>query len=227
MSAPTSDPRGRRAATEALIAELAGDLRPVRRAWSPRLRFAVWIAAQAAIVLAAAWILGLRPDVGEKIRQPEYAAVLALLFVTGAASALLALLAAVPGREPRRIGALLAPGVAMALLAAAFWDQPAVAEPAAAFVSHGWPCAARAIAAALVPLVALLAAVARGATFAPGLAGVLAGAAGFLVSAAVLRLACPLDERWHLLVWHLFPVVAGLAASIALGAAWLSRWRRD
>ena len=47
-----------------------------------------------------------------------------------------------------------------------------------------------------------------------------------VAAAAALQLVCPHDERWHLLVWHLGPVALGLVTSAALGAIWLSRWRR-
>ena len=68
--------------------------------------------------------------------------------------------------------------------------------------------------------------VGRGATLVPALAGLLAGAASLLLAAVAVRLACPLDERWHLLLFHLAPVVIGAALSLALGRAWLARWRR-
>ena len=132
------------------------------------------------------------------------------------ASALLALLAAVPGREPERalpIGASVAMVAAIATLHASAPASPL----GSAAVLEGWPCAARTLAVAAVPWVILLLAVRRGATIVPARAGLLAGAATLLVAAAVIRVVCPSDERWHLLVFHLGPVVLGIMASLAMG----------
>lgn len=223
----TRHPRAeQRPSTEDLISRLADEARPVRRIWSPGIRLAIWLGILGVIIVAACSMIGLRPDAPEKLGQVSFVAQIAVLLMVAVASAALALRAAVPGQEPP-VG--VSAGVIVLVLGALAADYAQHQAPridAAQFVAMGWSCALATIVVAAVPLLVLLGAVRRGATFTPGLAGVLAGAAAFFAAAAALRLVCPLDERWHLLVWHLGPVALGLAGSLGLGTLWLSRWRR-
>lgn len=220
----SADPR---LSTEALISRLAGDARPVQRVWPPRARLLVWLALVSAVMLLAAIAIGFRSDIVAKLGEASFSTEIILLLAIGLANAALALLAAVPGREPARAVALGSFVVAILGLGAAYASEPAapMLHPAPPFVAMGWPCAARTLAIAAVPWVVLLIAVRRGATLVPGLAGLLAGSGSFFVAAAALRMACPMDEARHLVVWHLGPVILGVAVSLALGWAWLSRWR--
>jgi hypothetical protein len=217
MTAGPGAPRS----TDALIARLTADVVPVRRSWPPRARFALWLAVAAAALGAALALLGLRPDVGARLAGllgPE----IALLLAVGVADALLALLAAVPGREPSPAlaAASLAGLVALAVL---YGLEPAIASTGHR-AADGWPCAVRTLAVAAVPWVVLLVAVRRGATLVPVRAGLLAAIGAYFVAAAALRLVCPLDAREHLLLWHLGPVLLGLVASLLVGRSWLARW---
>jgi hypothetical protein len=204
-----------------LIARLSDDLRPVRRIPSPARAFVVWLVFAAAILLGALALLGLRPEVATHLAGalgPE----VVLLLVVGTTSALLAFLAAIPGREPG--AAIAAAAVAcLAVLAAAYALGPSL--PSEAALTAGWQCAARTIVVALAPWLLLLVALRRGATLVPARAGVLAAVAAFFVAAAVLRLVCPQDAREHLLLWHLGPVALGLMLSWLIGRSWLGRWR--
>lgn len=208
--------------TDDLIARLSDDLRPVRRLPSPARAFVLWLLLTAAILLGALALLGLRPELAPRLAGALGQEVVLLLAV-GTVSGLLAFLAAIPGRESRP--AVVAAVVAgLAVLAAAYAVGPPL--PAGQSVAAGWRCGARTIAVALAPWLVLLAALRRGATLAPGRAGVLAAIAAFFVAAAVLRLVCPQDAREHLLLWHLGPVVLGLALSWLLGRSLLGRWQR-
>jgi len=40
-----------------------------------------------------------------------------------------------------------------------------------------------------------------------------------------MRLAYPMDERLHLLVWWALPAAGGVALSAMAGIIWLGRWR--
>jgi len=96
------------------------------------------------------------------------------------------------------------------------------------FIHHGWPYLARIGALAALPLAALVAAVARGMPPAPWLAGALAAGASFVLAAVGLRLACPIDESLHLLVWHGGAAAGGMMIASLFGAVWLARrsqWR--
>lgn len=208
--------------TAALIARLTAEVRPVRRSWPPSARFLGWLALELVVLGAALAVLGFRPGLAHDlggVLGPEVALLLGLGLVNG----LLALLAAVPGREPSP--ALAAASViGLAGLAVVYACGPAIAQSGHRF-GAGWPCAARTIAVAALPWLALLVVVRRGATLVPAQAGLLAASAAFFVSAAALRLVCPLDAREHLLVWHMGPVALGLVASLVIGRRWLARWR--
>jgi hypothetical protein len=98
-------------------------------------------------------------------------------------------------------------------------------EPAApgATLFAGVRCAACIALFGIVPWLALVAAVARGVPLDARGAGVYVGAAAFLIGAAAVRLACPVDDGHHLLVWHVVPVVAWTAISALATAAWFAR----
>jgi hypothetical protein len=138
----------------------------------------------------------------------------------------LALRAAVPGRTASRRARLGA--AALAALPIAFWlgASPTEAElPLRLFVERGIHCAELTMALALLPSLALLWAVGRGASLAPRCTGAWAGGAGFLTGYLLMRILCPLNDPIHLMVWHVGPVALGIGACAALGSWWLARWR--
>jgi len=212
--------------TDTLIARLVAGAKPVRRLSPVPARLALWLAVQSALLIAAVLMLGLRPDLAAKLRALPFDSELVLLAVAGLASAVLALRAAVPGREPAR--ALVAGAFAVVLIgiATGFAAEPSLGQALARTVAMGWPCAVKTLAVAALPWLVLMVAVRRGATLVPGLAGLLGGGATLCLAALAVRVTCPLDERWHLLGFHLGPVALGAALSLALGVAWLARWRR-
>jgi hypothetical protein len=220
---PTSEREG---SVAALIARLSSDLAPVRPCWPARLRLLAWLAVEVLVVaLAVAW-MGARADLTAKLEEAGFAVQVAGLVSAGVAFAALALLAAIPGRAPRRAPAIAALAVFFAAVGVGFGAEPSLAENVGRFAELGWSCAALTIAFAAVPWVALFAAQRRGAPLEPAIAGALAGAASLALAAAALRAVCARDERWHLLVWHLGPVLVGSGASLLLALGWLSRWRR-
>jgi hypothetical protein len=222
-----ADETGRRVPTEALIARLASDLAPVSRRWPPRARLALWMSVLATVFVVAWLQLGVRPDLGSQLAGNAFGVEIALLLGVGIANAALALLASVPGREPALAAAVGSALATLGWVGVLYAGDPVMGAPTRQFVAMGWPCAARTIAVAAAPWLALLVAVRRGATLVPARAGLFAGFAAFLTAAAALRLSCPLDARDHLLVWHLGPVALGLGASFAIGYLWLARWRRS
>lgn len=58
--------------SEALARQLAHDLKPVRRLRRPALRLAGWIAVALPAVLLAAFMMGLRPDLGALLMRPAF-----------------------------------------------------------------------------------------------------------------------------------------------------------
>ncbi len=221
----TDTPQNDPASTESLVADLVADLEPVERIWSPGTHLGFWLAVEL-LTFGLVASLALRMDIMDQIANPLFLLELTLLVAAGGLSAAMALLSAVPGREPST-GAV---ALALALIAASFvclyQDMPAAAR-SLANAPRGMGCALKTIAIAAVPWAALLAFARRGASLVPVACGGLAGLAAFLIAAATMRVVCPIDNLWHLVIWHLSPVLIGLGASSAIGLLLLRAWRDD
>ena len=200
----------------ALVEHLVAELRPVRRLWPVRVRLAAWIAIEAGVLLLVIRNTQ-RTDLAQQLRDPWYLFGIGGFAVAGAIGAAFSLRSAIPGREPRRIelGMLLALTVASALL---FLHEPInLLMPIGTFIHEGLPCAFGIAMFASLPLLALFWAVRRGAPLAGGAGGALAGAGAFLLSFALMRVNCPIDEGLHLFIWHFLPALIGVALSAGAG----------
>jgi hypothetical protein len=177
------------------------------------------------MVGGAVGLSGVRPDLGERLRDPVYLLEIIVLALAGMVMAARALQEAVPGYNARWPARGLSLG--LVLMAVVLWfRQPMHAQVTLTqFVATGVGCAARTVLLAALPWCALLVAVRLGAPLAPARAGALAGGASFLMAALLMRFVCPLHERLHLLVWHGLPVAGGAALSAVIGIVWLRRWR--
>jgi hypothetical protein len=209
---------------DALVGRLTADLRPARHLWPPSVRLALWLALAAAVI-AGATQLGLRRDLGAQFRQPLYVLEIVGLLGGGLSAAAAALLAAVPGRHGRRLGylALLSASLVVAVLGS---ESPSGIGSRAAFITDGLPCVFYVAAYGLLPWLALFIATARAAPLEGLTVGFYAGGAAFLVGAAAVRIACPIDSPAHALVWHLPAIVLWTALSAVAGAVWLMPRRR-
>ena len=208
----------------ALVERLTAELRPVRRLWSPWHRLAAWVAFALATVGFAA-IVGLRHDLAIELARPRYVLSLAILLAGAGLGATVALLGAVPGRignrQVRRIGL----GLLLLAVTAALLGEPVAAhQPMPEVVLTGARCTACVALFGFVPWLLLFRAVARAAPLDGRLTGLAVGVAAFLVGAAAVRVACPIDDVVHLALWHGTPVALWTAASTVTGGAWLARW---
>jgi len=210
---------------DTLVSRLKADVRAVPRLWPPSIRLASWLVL-AAGVLAVAAGAGLRQDLGTQLHRPLYLFQVAVLFTAAGLAAAAALRAAVPGYGGERRRAALA--LALGLLATALL----VGEPEARFLAPliflttGVRCALCVAMFGLLPWAALFLAVGRAAPLDGRATGRYAGGAAFLLGAAAVRLACPIDEPTHLLASHVAPVLLWTSLSAVAGAEWLVRWRR-
>ena len=200
----------------ALVEHLVAELRPVRRLWPVRVRLAIWIAIEAGVLL---FVIrnSQRTDLAQQFKNPWYLLGVGGFAVAGAIGAAFALRSAIPGREPRRIelGLLVALTAASALL---LLHEPInLAMPIGNFIHEGLPCAFGIAMFASLPLLVLFWAVRRGAPLAGGAGGALAGAGAFLLSFALMRVNCPIDEGLHLFIWHFLPALVGVALSAGAG----------
>jgi len=204
---------------DVLVERLKADARPVRRLWPPTLRLAVWVALAVTVMATAMWG-GLRPDVADALRRPLYLVELAAFLAAAVTAAMAALLAAVPGRARPRAGFVAVGLGAVAVVVVLSEPAPAPAIPAV----PGVQCALCVALFGSLPWTALFVAVRRGVPLDAGLAGIYVGGAAFLLGAAVVRIACPVDAASHVLGWHVLPMVAWSALSAVAGAAMLPDW---
>jgi hypothetical protein len=205
----------------ALVDRITHELKPVRRLWPIPVRLAIWMLVDIA-VLAILWNWNMRPDFAVVLRKPQFLLEMGLFFGAGQLLAFFALRAAVPGRETSRAQVwLCATMVAGAILLVA--SEPVAAYGSEAeFVRAGVRCMCASIIFATLPLMTLFWVVRRGAVFAAKRTGALVGGAALLFTFAIQRGGCPLDDRQHLLVWHLIaPGTILIAISVIAAARWM------
>lgn len=207
----------------ALVERMVVELRPVRRLWPLSLRLVLWIVLEACLLLFAIHH-SKRTDLPQALADPWYLLTVGGSAAAGVLGALLALRSAIPGREPRAREVALLLMLAVASMLMLLREPINAAVPMGTFIAEGLPCVFGISTLACLPLLALLWAMRRGAPLARGVDGALAGAGAFLVSFALMRVRCPIDEGLHLLVWHVLPALIGVA--ISAGAGFLVfRWR--
>ena len=200
----------------ALVEQIVTELRPVRRLWPVSVRLALWMALEVVLLIFAV-NHSHRTDLAEQSRNGWYLMLVGASVAIATIGAGFALLATIPGRGPTR-AQLVMLAVLTATIPLLLLRQPLnVGVPVGGFISTGLQCALGIVTFASLPLLALLWAVKRGAPLAPGAGGALAGVGGFLVSFALMRVSCPIDEGLHLLVWHFLPALLGVAVSAGLG----------
>jgi hypothetical protein len=207
---------------DALVDRLVADARPVRPLWSPHVRLAVWVALQSLTFLFAV-TFGLRHDLGDHLREPFFLLELALFVAAGAMAAAMALRAAVPGMASAPLEVAFFVILASAAVVVGSLEAGATTVWGWGFVARGVQCVGSILAFTALPWITLFVAVRRGAVLDCRVAGVYAGAAAFLFAGAAVRLACPIDEKLHVLAWHTTTIAIGIALSAVAGARWLER----
>jgi hypothetical protein len=208
-----------------LVSQLTADLEPVKRPSPPGARWVAWLAL-AAVVVACAGAIGLRTDVRAVLGRRIFLLEVAALFVGGASAAMAAFWAAVPGRGGSRVACLVAIAFGTAAAALLPWNSPGPSVSIPLFVAHGIRCTICVALFGGLPWLALFVALRRGAPLAGRAAGAYAGVAAFLIGAAAVRIACPIDDPIHVFTAHFLPVALWSYVSAAAGSAWLTRWRR-
>ncbi len=203
----------------ALVERLAVNLRPVRRLWPVSIRFGLWLILQIGVL---AWVgTHTHNDFMRKLEAPRYMLEVALFGGAAIVAAIIALRSAIPGRQVRagELAFVLAPvlvGIGLVLT-----EPLRTGYPLTEFILAGLSCAYQTCLLAAAPCIALWWAVKRGAPMRGATAGLAAGAAAALFSFAMMRIGCPIDERLHLLIWHLVPALIVAALSALAGAVWL------
>jgi hypothetical protein len=202
---------------------LFSDFQPAKPLWPLYGRLAVWLVL--ALGLVAVGISTHRADLPQKLGSASYLLELMTFIAMGTGAAVLALRAAIPGREPGLGELALLSMVAMVAIALISSEPSPEGVSLAQFVREGVPCLVFTGIFATLPWLSLFWAVRRGAPIAVGSAGTLTGVAAFSFALAIGRLRCPIQYSPHFLIWHMLPALLGVLLSFFAGAAWLGRHR--
>lgn len=204
--------------TEDLIALMAKDASPAKRLGPA---FSGWLAlgsAASALLLLAT--IGLRPDIAAMIATPRVAFKILLTLSLAGSAILLARRMGEPGVSLRPALALigvaglaLVGGVAAELLAVprASWAASLIGRNAR-FCLFFIPTLS------LLPLLAMMLALKRGAPDQPGLAGAGAGLAAGAVAAAIYAWHCPDDSPLFVATWYMLSILVVTLTGAAIGA---------
>ncbi len=203
--------------TPDLIESLAAEAGPVRRLRHPVLRAGSWLLLAAIIVLLIAVDHGVRSDIGERLRQPVFAAGLAASALTGILAAIAAFMISLPDRS-RAWLLLPTPGLLVWLSTISYecltdWVE---ITPAGVEAGEAARCFATLFLTSFPLSITLLLMLRYAAALRPTetvMTGALAVAA---IAATALSLFHNLDATIMVLIWNI-----GIAAVlVAFGGAW-------
>jgi hypothetical protein len=85
--------------TPELIDMLCADAKPVRRLRPPLVRAALWLVFASLVLVVLAALLGTRPDLAERLRQPTFVGALVGALLTGVLAAVAAFYLSLPDRS--------------------------------------------------------------------------------------------------------------------------------
>lgn len=205
--------------TEALIADLARDLHPVRRLPSPGRRLLRWLALAVPAIGIVVLFNGLRRDLTPQMADPRFVIELIASALTGLTAAWAALASTVPGTPGRRLLLPLLPAAVWLIsLGEGCWREW-VAFGGLFAQPEAWrpQCMPEILATGLVPTVLLLAMIHRGAPFRPGMTASLAALATASLASFGVSLFHPVDSALTALIWHFGAVVVWAAVMAVVG----------
>ncbi|MBV8773732.1 MAG: DUF1109 family protein [Deltaproteobacteria bacterium] len=204
----------------ALVRRLSSEITPSRPLWGVSARLTLCIVVELGIL---AWVISHAPiNFVARLIHPVYTIEIVLFATTAVICAAMALKSAIPGRVLFAKEVVIATVLALAGTVALTVAQPmATSDSLGDFARSGWRCALSTVLFGTLPWLALWWLVGRGASMSGWLSGMLVGAGALFFSFAVMRIACPIDEPMHLLIWHLFPALAVTGLSALAGIKWL------
>lgn len=202
--------------TQHLIQTLGRQAAPVRRLAPPEQRLLGWLALAVPPVLAIAWAMGLRPDLGLKLDEPVFLLQVLAALATAVAAAWAALCAVVPGEPRWKLAAPLLPfGVWLGAIGHQCWSEWLRFGAGGMTFAPDPACIPAITVIGAIPAVVIVALIRRGAVLKPRLTVFLGALAAAALGDFGLRLFHEADAGLMVLVWQL-GTVAGLSGLAAL-----------
>jgi hypothetical protein len=201
--------------TNALIQELANSAAPVQRLSAPWARMLLWLAVSVPFLTAVIWLMMPSGVTPAAIVDPRFLVEEVILLVTALTAALAAFTSVVPGYDR---GILLVPllplAVWLASLGEGCWRNWVAFGSTGLTLRPDWDCLPPAILIGIVPAIAMVMMLRRGAPLLPRVSIALGALAVAALANLGLRLFHVGDASVMVLVWHL----GGAAALAGVGA---------
>ena len=202
--------------TDALIQELANSAAPVRRLPGPCARMLLWLALSIPVLAAVIWLM-MPSDIKPIATLADRRFLLeeAVLLVTALTAALAAFASVVPGYDRRVLLIPLVPlAVWLASLGEGCWRNWVALGANGLTLRADWDCLPPAILIGIVPSIAMVVMLRRGAPLLPRVSIALGALAVAALANLGLRLFHVGDASVMVLFWHLggAAVLTGLAA---------------
>jgi len=210
--------------TPELIDTLCADAKPVRRLRPPLVRAAVWLLFAGFVLVALAVLLGTRPDLAERLRQPTFLGALAGALLTGVLAAVAAFYLSLPDRSRSW---LLVPVPALLLWISTIgygcltdWVEigPAGIEPGATLA-----CFVTLVIASVPSSAVLLVMLRHTARLQPTLVARTGGRASAGLAAVALSLFHEIDASVMVLLWNLGAAALVVALAAVSGRSLFAR----
>jgi hypothetical protein len=200
--------------TPELIDMLCADTKPVRRLRPPFVRAALWLLFASLVLVAMAALLGTRPDLAERLRQPTFVGALAGALLTGVLAAVAAFYLSLPDRS--RLWLLLpVPALLLWISTIGYGcltDWVSI-EPDGVRLGTTLECFVTLVLASLPLSLVLLVMLRHAARLYPTTVAMMGGLASAGIAATALSLFHELDASVMVLLWNL----GAAALIVALG----------
>jgi hypothetical protein len=212
--------------TDELIRRLQADVRPVRRLRPPWTRAGLWLALALPYVAVVVWAKLSMLDLPETVADPRFLIEQAATFATALTAAVAAFYSIVPGFDRRILLMPLAPlAVWLASVGSGCLDDWLRLGAEALAIRPDWECLPAASVIGIVPAVAMVLMLRRGAPLYPRLTLLLGALAVGAIGNFGMQIFHFRDASIMVLVWHLGSVavlsaLAGLAGERVIG------WRK-
>lgn len=194
--------------TQNLIKELSQKMQPVKSLPSPWVRASLWLFSTFLCIGSSVFLLGLRHDINQIIFSANFLFQTFIIILLAAFSVVGAFFLSIPGKPKTwvNVSFLFPLGILIfALLGQVGWNI--YQSGSAPVLGQGYYCSRDVLVLGIIPGLLLTLMVKKAAPINFGLVGVLIFLATFSLAALGVNLICHGTDPFHLLIWHITPVI--------------------